>query len=78
MNFSVELQKHKARARDKVDEIRVQRNLFGRLLALSLDMNIDLEKVLSYPITLIPMSLCHADGSIYKTPKSTLISLLET
>lgn len=57
----------------KVHEIRVQRDLFGRLLFLSMEHNIDLEKILSYPITVVPMSLCHEDGTIHKTQKSVMV-----
>lgn len=61
----------------KVHEVKLQRDLFGRLLALSLDTSIDLEKVLCYPITPVPLSLCHIDGSLNKTDKSVLIHELE-
>lgn len=61
----------------KVHEVKLQRDLFGRLLALSLDTSIDLEKVLCFPITPMPLSLCHMDGSLNKTDKSVLIHELE-
>lgn len=60
----------------KVHEITLQRDLFGHSLALSLDTTIDLEKVLCFPITPMPLSLCHIDchiGSLNKTDKSVLI-----
>ncbi|GBP88538.1 hypothetical protein EVAR_21746_1 [Eumeta japonica] len=61
----------------KVHEVKLQGDLFGRLLVLSLDTSIDLEKVLSFPITPMPLSLCHIDGSINKTDKSVLVHELE-
>lgn len=61
----------------KVYEIKLQRDLFGRLLALSLDTNLNLEKVPCFPITPVPLSLCHMDDSINKTTKSKLIQELE-
>lgn len=61
----------------KVHEVRLQRDLFGRLLSLSLDTQIDLEKILCFPITPIPLSLCHSDGSVNKTVKSVLVKELE-
>uniref|UniRef100_A0A6P7FYQ7 Uncharacterized protein LOC114335591 n=1 Tax=Diabrotica virgifera virgifera TaxID=50390 RepID=A0A6P7FYQ7_DIAVI len=61
----------------KVHEVKLQRDLFGRLLALSLDTHVNLEKVLCFPITPVPLSLCHMDGSINKTAKSILIRELE-
>ena len=36
-----------------------------------------MEKILSYPITPIPLSKCHIDGTICKTQKSTLKKSLE-
>lgn len=68
MNFASE-KKAKIKVGDKVHEIRGQRDFFGRLLALSIQYNIHLEKTLSYPITIVPMSLCHEDGTIHKTQK---------
>lgn len=62
---------------DKVHEIRGQRDFFGRLLALSIQHNIHLEKTLSYPITIVPMSLCHEDGTIHKTQKSAMVEILK-
>ncbi|XP_018358131.1 PREDICTED: uncharacterized protein LOC108757918 isoform X2 [Trachymyrmex cornetzi] len=61
----------------KVHEVKLQRDLFGRLLALSLDTKVDVEKVLCFPITPVPLSLCHIDGSINKTVKSVLVQELE-
>lgn len=61
----------------KVHEVKLQRDLFGRLLALSLDTNLNLEKELCFPITPVPLSLCHMDGSINKITKSKLIEELE-
>lgn len=62
---------------EKVHEVKLHRDLFGRLLALSLDTNLNLEKVLCFPITSVPLSLCHIDGSINKTIKSVLVQELE-
>ena len=55
----------------------MQRDLFGRLLAISVEENIDLEKVLSYPLTPLPLALCHLDGTHCKTDKSALMKSLE-
>lgn len=61
----------------KLHEVKLQRDLFSRLLALSLDTNLDFEKVLCFPITPVPLSLCHIDGSINKTVKSVFIQELD-
>lgn len=52
----------------------MQRDLFGRMLGLSLkEENMDtvnIEKVFSYPLTPIPMSFCHMDGAIHTIPQN--------
>ena len=63
--------------RDKnVIKIKAQRNLFGQLLVLSQEHNIDLQKVLQYPLTPTPWSLASSDGSLLKTNKATLMHKL--
>ena len=42
----------------------MQRDLFGRLLGISLNEKIDIKKVLTFPLTPVPLSLCHIDGTI--------------
>lgn len=77
-NFASISIKRKLTVGNKVQEIRMQRDTFGRLLALSMnpDFKLDLAKALSYPITPLPMSLCHFDDTICKTSKSSLMNLL--
>lgn len=56
------------------------RDVFGRILALE-DMNNDklnLKNILSYPITSVPLSLAHSDGTPLKTDKATLTKALES
>lgn len=65
------------RSDGKIAEVKVERNIMGRLLVLSLKHKIDLLIVLSYPLTTVPLSLSHLDGSINKTDKSKLYKLLE-
>lgn len=49
----------------------------GRQLAVAMDQKIDMNAVLSYPLTPIPLCLSHLDGSIYSTPKATMLNCLE-
>lgn len=61
----------------KMEVVRFDRDLTGRILALSLENKIDLMSVLSFPLTPVPLSLGHIDGSLNKTDKSSLFKLLE-
>ena len=61
----------------KNQEMKMQRDLFGRLLGVSTDYKIDVLRILSYPITLAHLSLCHLDREFYKSVKSVLSKCLE-
>lgn len=77
-NFSQDyLKKKPTKIGGKVQEVRLQRDFFGRMLGISIDYKIDIAKILSYPITHVPSSMCHFDGTICKTPKSALMKALE-
>lgn len=77
-NFTLDYsKKRKTKVGGKVQEVRIQRDLFGRLLGISIDYKVDMAKILSYPITPVPLSLRHFDGGICKTQKSTLMKSLE-
>ena len=77
-NFASAAVKCKVKTKDlKVVELQGTRNLFGRLLYLSTLEHIDLEKVFQFPLTPVPLSLSHLDGSINKTDKSKLLHKLE-
>ena len=53
-------------------EVRMERDLFGSIFCLALKRKINKEEVLTYPLTAILRSLCHVDGKMSKTTKSTL------
>lgn len=46
----------KKNAGDKVEEIKMECDLMGRILAIALDNKVDMEQVLYYPLT--PILLC--------------------
>lgn len=77
LNFAVAPKKKKLTFGNKIIELRMQRNLFGRMLGISLSHKVNVEKVLTYPLTPVPTSMCHADGTMYKTDKSQLIKIFE-
>ena len=56
------------------------RDVFGRILAVVAKTSdtLDLHYVLSYPITEVPLSLAHSDGTLLKTDKATLMITLES
>lgn len=76
LNFSVSSKKL-VKIGSKVQEVRMQRDLFGRMLGVSMEQNIDVAKVLSYPLTPVPMAMCHLDGTMCKTDKAAFAKLLE-
>ena len=56
------------------------RDAFGHILAKAAmtDDFIDLQHILSYPVTKIPLSLAHADGTPTKTDKAVLVNIFHT
>lgn len=61
----------------KIAELKCTRDLMGRLMVLAIKKDLDLEHILSYPLTTVPLSLCCTDGMMAKTDKSALLTLLE-
>lgn len=49
-----------------VNEIRAERDIIGQILAAVVCSNIDLDDVLSFPLTSVPCSLGKYDGTIYQ------------
>lgn len=76
-NFTEAIKKNKIKVAGKDVELRMQCDFFGQLLQISLQKTLDLDKVLTYQLTPVPLSMCHLDGSICKTDKSVLLKLLE-
>ncbi|CAG9769915.1 unnamed protein product [Ceutorhynchus assimilis] len=70
LNFASMAEKKSVKVAGKVHEFQMQRDLFGRMIGLSMQQKIDIAKILSYPLTPVPMSLCHLDGKICKANKS--------
>ncbi|GFS05580.1 hypothetical protein ElyMa_004685200 [Elysia marginata] len=72
-------QKKKNKKSNEFKRIKVtaQRNMFGQLLMVSQTHDIDLAKVMTYPLNLFPWSLATSDGSLMKTNKAVLLHKLE-
>jgi hypothetical protein len=58
--------------------VEVNRDILARLIYLSNSSGriIDFEKVLTYPLSNVPLSLCNPNGAMRKTNKSKLSQLL--
>jgi len=56
--------------------INIDRQVYGRLLVISKDRDVDLKNVLSYELAPVPLSLANMDGSLRKTQKSNLLKEL--
>ena len=77
-NFAAAAVKVKVTSKDmKFKELQGTRDLFGRLLYLAATKEVDLSIVFRYPLTPVPFSLAHIDGSMIKTDKSQLMHHLE-
>ena len=81
-NFALENAKKKSKL-PAAEMVRTNaksiRDAFIRMIVIAAESSIlDLQNVLSYPITEYPLSLAHCDGSILKTDKSTLLKKLES
>ena len=62
---------------DKIITLTTDRELFGRLLVVAKQRDIDLREVLSYELSAVPVAIAHGDGSLRKTTKNSLMSGLE-
>ena len=56
---------------------KLERNLFGQLLCVALNRKIDIADVVRYPLSPIPLSLAHTDGTKHSTQKDRLRKILE-
>lgn len=75
-NFSVELFKNKNSKFKQIDQTKAERNILGQVLCLALKKEIDLQDLFSYPLTTVPHSLAHFDGSMISNKKGELTKIL--
>ncbi|GFY79599.1 hypothetical protein TNIN_198521 [Trichonephila inaurata madagascariensis] len=77
-NFSKDYEKKKkVQVGGKIQEIKIQRIYLDACCGGSLDYNVDVSKILSYPMTSVPLPMYHLDDTICKTDKSALMKCLE-
>ena len=62
---------------EKAVSISADRDLFGRLIIAAKSRAIDLKEVFSYELSPVTFALAHKDGSLRKSDKSVLMSVLE-
>ena len=75
--FTSVVQKKKSKVKGQEIMIKTDRNLMARMLVAAQTRDLDLRLVLSHELGPIPWSIANADGSLVKTAKATLLSLLE-
>lgn len=77
MNFSNGIIKRKGSSKNVVDEAKQERNILGQIFCSAMTNSINLDVVLSFPLTSVPYSLANVDGiMIQSTKKNELIQLL--
>ena len=62
---------------EKAVSISADRDLFGRLIIAAKSRAIDLKDVFGYELSPMPFALAHKNGSLRKSDKSVLMSVLE-
>jgi len=53
--------------------LKAQQNILAKLLVVSRSHTVDLQSVLKYELSAIPLSLFYPDGAMRKTMKSQLL-----
>ena len=66
-----------SKSKQKLLNVNVDKQLFGRLLVISKDKDVDVEELFSYELSSVPLSLFNFDGSMVKCNKSKLLEELE-
>ncbi len=79
MNFASENfnQKNTSQKVAEISGVKGTRDLFGRLLYLSISHDIDLAKVLQYPILPEPACFAHTDGAMRQSDKAKVFHELK-
>lgn len=76
-NFASEIYKRKASSKRIIDEVKHERNILGQIVCLAMSNSINLDNILSFPLTTVPHSLASYDGTMIQNSKTNeLLSLL--
>ena len=78
VNFATESisKSNKSRKVAEIVTLKGTRDLFGRLLFLTVTHQIDIKKLFEYPLVPEPPCFCHPDGSMYQSEKATVLDFL--
>lgn len=71
------MKKNKSKAAQQLAAAKGTRDLFGRLLFLSIERKIDLKKIFSFPLTPEPSCFANPDGSIRQSDKAKVFHHLK-
>ena len=69
LTFASKGQKYKMKANEKLAVVKMKRDLFVSILFMSLQHQIYVGELFEFPLTPVPLSLCHVDGTRLKTQK---------
>ncbi|KXJ20012.1 hypothetical protein AC249_AIPGENE15286 [Exaiptasia diaphana] len=75
--FNSAIKSSTTKTKDVLPTGNSEREIFGRLLVVARNRDVDLKDVLSYELSRVPMALAYPDGSLRKTSKSNLMPHLE-
>ena len=77
-NFASEAGSYKVSSKNKsLVSVSMTCDLFGSILYHALQAEVDMEQILRYRLTSVPLSISHVSGTMQKTPKSKLLQELE-
>ena len=69
--------RNKSTQASKIQQTKVTRDIFGRLLFLLITEKIDVKRIFAYPLVPEPPCFCHPDGSLRESPKSKVFQYLK-
>lgn len=78
LNFASQCTKKIQGSKNQQAVLKMERDIFGRLLAISLQKQINVEYCLSFPLAPMPPALFSCTGDMLKTNKSTLAKSLKS
>lgn len=69
--------KNKRSSNTVIQELKCTRDLFGRIAFIAARRKVDLEYLLTHPLTPVPLTLCRTDGTLVTMAKGTKSDLLD-